>query len=97
MLLGEKVKVIRESEGLTRRQFSEVIGIPLSTIEKYEMGKFEPSGGALVKITNHPKFSKFTMWLMTGNIAPEIGQISPALSPDGLENTSLYQKGKRVG
>ncbi|CAB5532608.1 Helix-turn-helix [Providencia rettgeri] len=97
MLLSEKIKLIRLSESMTLRKFSEITGIALSTLEKYEMGKFEPSGGALVKITSHPQFSKYTMWLMTGNIAPEFGQISPALSPDGSENASKHQKNQMAG
>lgn len=45
-----------------------------------------------MKITSNPRFKKYTMWLMTGDVAPEIGQISPALSPDGLGSSSSPQK-----
>jgi hypothetical protein len=31
----------------------------------------------------NPRFAKYTLWLMTGNTAPEAGQIEPALSLDG--------------
>jgi hypothetical protein len=33
----------------------------------------------LLKITQHPRFAKYTLWLMTDKTAPEAGQIAPAL------------------
>ena len=97
MTLSEKIKAIRKAEGLSKSKFCELTGIPLSTLEKYDMGKFEPGGAALTKITQHPQLTKYTLWLMTGNEAPESGQISPALSPDGQESTSKNQSGRKVG
>ncbi|MFJ4457540.1 hypothetical protein ACIP1G_27155 [Pseudomonas sp. NPDC089392] len=32
---------------------------------------------ALIKISSHPRFKKYTLWLMTGDTAPEGGQVSP--------------------
>ncbi|CNI40708.1 helix-turn-helix domain-containing protein [Yersinia mollaretii] len=97
MTLCEKIKAIRSVEGLSKAKFCELTGIPLSTLEKYDMGKFEPGGTALIKITQHPQFTKYTLWLMTGTEAPESGQISPALSPDGQENISKNQSDRKVG
>jgi hypothetical protein len=31
-------------------------------------------------VINIQQFQKYTLWLMTGNTAPEAGQIAPALS-----------------
>lgn len=95
--LGEKVKAIRKVEQLSQVQFCEATGISISTVKKYETGLLEPGGGTLMKITKHPQFKKYTMWLMTGDVAPEIGQISPDLSPDGRESTSGNQKDQKVG
>ncbi|CNI36199.1 helix-turn-helix domain-containing protein [Yersinia rohdei] len=95
--LGEKVKAIRKAEQLSQVQFCETTGISISTVKKYETGLLEPGGGTLMKITTHPQFKKYTMWLMTGDVAPEIGQISPDLSPNGPESTSANQKGQKVG
>ncbi|CQJ09635.1 TPA: helix-turn-helix transcriptional regulator [Yersinia enterocolitica] len=95
--LGEKVKAIRKAEGLSQVQFCEATGISISTVKKYETGLLEPGGGTLMKITTHSQFKKYTMWLMTGDAAPEIGQVSPDLSPDGPESTSANQKGLKVG
>ncbi|QDL32692.1 helix-turn-helix domain-containing protein [Serratia liquefaciens] len=95
--LGDKVKAIRKSEGVSQSDFCELTGISISTVKKYETGVIEPGGATLMKITQHPRFKKYTMWLMTGDVAPEIGQISPALSPDGLESTSNLPKGQKAG
>ena len=38
MTIGEKIKNIRESKGLTQIQLSELSKIHVSTIRKYELG-----------------------------------------------------------
>lgn len=94
---GEKLKELRKAEGLTQGGFSELIGIGLSTIKNYETGQKEVGLAVIDKIIKHPQFTKYALWLMTGNTAPESGQISPALSPDGQENISKNQNGLKAG
>ncbi|CAK0669535.1 TPA: helix-turn-helix domain-containing protein [Escherichia coli] len=98
MFIGEKIRVIRESEGLTREEFCELIDVPIGTLRRYETGRIENVGGeALVKIVNHPRFFKYMNWLMTGKTNEAAGQISPTLSPDGPESTSPSQKVRKTG
>ncbi len=98
MSVGEKIRAIRESEGLTRDEFGAALDIPVGTLKRYETNRIGSIGGdVLMKITQHHQFRKYTMWLMTGDVAPEVGQISPALSPDGLDSTSNRQKGRKAG
>ncbi|HHQ6580428.1 helix-turn-helix transcriptional regulator [Serratia sp. 14-2641] len=98
MSVGEKIRAIRESEGLTRDEFGALLDIPIGTLKRYETNRIGSIGGeVLMKIAQHPRFTKYTMWLMTGGIAPEIGQISPDLSPDGPSNTSDHREGRKVG
>jgi transcriptional regulator with XRE-family HTH domain len=96
-ILSEKVKAIRKSEGVSQSEFCDITGISISTVKKYETGLIEPGGATLMKITSNPRFKKYTMWLMTGDVAPEVGQISPVLSPNGYPSSSSDQKGKKVG
>lgn len=77
MKLSEKIKALRLAEKLNQAKFCEVVGLSLSTLTKYETGRFEPGGNILVKLASHPRFEKYTMWLMTDKTAPEVGQISP--------------------
>lgn len=78
MELADKLKAIRQKEGLTQSQFCDATGISLSSYKKYELGlRLEISSIALMKITTHPRFTKYTLWLMTGHTALESGQISP--------------------
>lgn len=95
--LSEKVKAIREAEGLSQAKFCEIIGLSVNTLKKYESGKYEPGGDALTKITQHERFEKYTLWLMTGKTSAGIGQISPALSPDGQSETSKIQTNTKAG
>lgn len=72
-----KLKAIRKAERLTQREFCEILDFSHSTFRKYEAGIFEPGAPALLRIANHPRFKKYTLWLMTGDAAPAGGQISP--------------------
>ena len=78
MELFEKLKVIRQAEGMTQMQLCEATGINISTWKSYELQRRkEVSSLELLKITNHARFKKYTLWLMTGDVAPECGQVSP--------------------
>ncbi|HFO6410042.1 TPA: helix-turn-helix domain-containing protein [Escherichia coli] len=98
MLIGEKIRVIREFEDLTREEFCGLIDVPIGTLRRYETGRIENVGSdVLVKIVNHPRFFKYMNWLLTGKTNEAVGQISPALSPDGPESTSSSLKPRKTG
>ncbi|CDL86685.1 MULTISPECIES: helix-turn-helix domain-containing protein [Xenorhabdus] len=97
MNLGEKIKEIRKAEGLSQIKFCEIIDLSLSTLKKYETGLFEPGGTALTRITQHPQFKKYTLWLMTDTTAPEAGQVSPALARCGQEKGISSRSGQKIG
>ncbi|EOV0286657.1 helix-turn-helix domain-containing protein [Salmonella enterica] len=98
MIIGEKIRSIREAEGLTREEFSTLIDVPTGTLRRYETGRIENVGSdTLVKIVNHPRFFKYMNWLMTGKTNEAAGQISPSLSPDGQVNTSHSQTLRKTG
>ncbi|MCY1305190.1 hypothetical protein D9M68_690570 [compost metagenome] len=78
MTLAERLKLIRKREGLTQAAFCEAIGMSISTYKKYELGlRKEVSVLGLLKVTNHPRFMKYTLWLMTGASGLASRQISP--------------------
>lgn len=77
MEFAEKLKAIRSSERITQSEFCEMVGMSISTYKKYEASFFEMGYGALRKLLCHPRFTKYTLWLMTDQTAPECGQISP--------------------
>lgn len=96
--VGEKLRLIREAEGLTRDEFEQITGVPAGNTKRYETGRTKSIGSEfLMMITQHPRFTKYALWLMTDQIAPESGQISPALSPDGQNSITNPQSGKKVG
>ncbi|WP_182853246.1 helix-turn-helix domain-containing protein [Arsenophonus endosymbiont of Aleurodicus floccissimus] len=70
---GKKLKAVRLSEGMTQIEFSHVLGIGLGTIKNYGAGIRGVGLVILDRVTNHPKFSKYTLWLMTNSTAPEYG------------------------
>ncbi|WP_028681564.1 helix-turn-helix domain-containing protein [Pseudomonas chlororaphis] len=77
MDLASKLKAIRAKEGVTQSEFCELVGFSISTYKKYESSLFEMGFTALSKVVNHPRFTKYTLWLMIEQTAPESGQVSP--------------------
>ncbi|NAS19600.1 helix-turn-helix domain-containing protein [Clostridium butyricum] len=49
--IGEKLKRLREQQGLTQKQLAEKVGISVSNITKYEKGQLEPSIERLISLS----------------------------------------------
>lgn len=80
MELGLKLKEVRLTERLTQTEICEITGIYLNTWKGYEYGRSKSvSSVELLKITMHPRFKKYALWLVTDETAPECGQISPVI------------------
>lgn len=78
MNIGEKLRLIRTRERLTQAEMCEATGIKLETWKGYEYGRSKTAASSeLLKVTQHPQFTKYTLWLMTGQTIPEAGQVSP--------------------
>lgn len=84
--MGEKFRLIRKAEGMTRQEFADCVGLPYGTITNYEVRGKQVTEGALFKVTKHPRFKKYAYWLLTDETMPQAGQISPPLSLDGSCN-----------
>ncbi|HIF0154374.1 TPA: helix-turn-helix domain-containing protein [Klebsiella pneumoniae] len=95
--ISEKLKLIRESERINRRQFSDLTGIAYSTLSGYEAGTKSASLEPIMKIFQHPRFMKYTMWFMTDQISPESGQIAPALAHFGQDATTSQHSDQKTG
>ncbi|MGS1814101.1 helix-turn-helix domain-containing protein [Klebsiella oxytoca] len=93
----EKLKQIRNAEGMSQKAFAEITGINIGSIKNYESGKREVGLSVVDRVLGTRDFKKYTLWLMTGETQPESGQISPTLSPDGQESISSHQSGKKAG
>ncbi|MDF2414167.1 helix-turn-helix transcriptional regulator [Aeromonas sp. 1HA1] len=95
--IGQKIRLIRKSEMMTRQQFAEACGIPLGTLDHYEGGRTIPSMEVAQRILAFPKLTKYTLWLMTDQVAPEAGQIAPALAHFGQEATGYSASDQKTG
>ncbi|OUK73890.1 transcriptional regulator [Enterobacter hormaechei] len=94
---AEKLRTIRKAEGLTQKAFAELTGVALGTIKKYETGHQPARAEVLESVIEVPMFEKYTLWLMTDKTAPIAGQVSPALSPDGHDNTTSSHSTRKTG
>ncbi|EMH4534733.1 helix-turn-helix domain-containing protein [Morganella morganii] len=95
--LGEKIRMIREAENLNRKEMAELIGASYGTLNNYETKGVLVTETVLVKLTSHPRFEKYTLWLMTGKTNEAMGQISPTLSPDGADATPSDHSERKIG
>lgn len=67
--LQDKFKLLRKIEGLSQQAFCDLIGIPQSTFASVEKGRNKTIGvNILTKICDHPRFTKYTIWLMIDDI-----------------------------
>jgi len=71
------MKAIRNKEGLTQNEFCIIVGISISSWKKYEAAIIEMGLQPFLKVANHERFRKYALWLTTGEVAIEAGQISP--------------------
>ena len=75
--VGQKIRIIRESMGLSRPKFAELLGVPPTTLKNYELGYREVGGAFLVALARQEQLHKFTLWLLSDKVAHEVGQVSP--------------------
>lgn len=75
--INKKIRTLRDSLKLGRGEFAEKTDIPKKTIENLEQEKQKAYAWHIQAICN--VWPEYTLWLMTNQIAPEIGQISPEL------------------
>ncbi|MCU6243875.1 helix-turn-helix domain-containing protein [Enterobacter asburiae] len=94
---GKKLKAIRDAEGFTQSAFAELTGVNIGMIKNYESGRQGVGVTVIDRVLEAKDFKKYTLWLMTGETNEAAGQVSPALSLDGSENTSSHQSGSKAG
>lgn len=78
MSVVKRLRDIRIAEGLSQANFAKEVDINVDTLRQWEQGR-RPTmrTNELEKITSHPRFEKYALWLVTGKSAPEVGQIQP--------------------
>lgn len=70
---GEKLRLIRESERLNRREVSDLTGINYGNYSGYESGKVKMPFEAGAKLFKVSRFRKYRDWFMFDEISPEAG------------------------
>ncbi|WP_409309004.1 helix-turn-helix domain-containing protein [Pectobacterium sp. B1J-3] len=93
----EKLSLIRESERLNKKEMSQLIDIPYSSLANYEAGRMKMSFEAGAKLFKHPRFRKYRDWFMFDETNPEAGQIAPALAHIGQDETKSHQSDQKIG
>ncbi len=73
----EKLRLIREAEGLGRGDFSKITGVSKRTIESIENKGTDPRASYLSEVCS--VFPEYALWLMLNEINIEIGQVSPKI------------------
>ena len=66
MKLNEKLKLLRNTKGLTQKRMSELIGITKNAYQNYELNKQKPVYDIIQKLCQ--QFPQHALWLMTNDI-----------------------------
>jgi len=90
MKIGQKIKLIREHEGIKRSEFCQAIDMTVDSLKTYEVKERNIGFDNLSKIMSHPQLEKYSLWLITGKTAPAAGQIAP--DGQSLEVGSMIPK-----
>lgn len=94
---GEKLRLIRNSEQLTKRELTDMVDINYATYHGYESDKSKMTFESGTKLFKHPRFRKYRDWFMFDETDPEAGQIAPALAHNGPETTTSSRSEKKTG
>lgn len=62
--MNERIKLVRESNGLSLTKFADILGLTVAAVSYYESGKRVPSNSVLVAISK--EFHISYAWLKTG-------------------------------
>lgn len=73
--LADRIRAIREAEGLSRQAAAEMAGIPLRTLEGIEQKRRVPGGDIVEKVAM--TWPKYAYWLVTGEMLRESEQVKP--------------------
>ncbi|NQS84043.1 transcriptional regulator [Pantoea allii] len=85
MSLKRKFDSICNAEGINKMQFSNISGISLNILKQIDKDKSDPGWNIFLNIKNNPRLKKYSLWILINKTAPQVGQISPPLSPIGPE------------
>ncbi|MBD2811386.1 helix-turn-helix transcriptional regulator [Xenorhabdus sp. Vera] len=77
--VGEKLKLMRESERMSRAEASKEWELKGDALWRYENGKTIPNAEIITSIISHSRFEKYALWFVTGKTIPKGGQVAPAL------------------
>lgn len=89
---SEKLRLLRKSEGLTQQEFSDITGLGLSTIKKYETGQKIAGIASVERVINVDQYKKYTMWILLDEVSPASGQVAPQTT-----NAESDRNSKRIG
>ena len=76
--MKDRIKQIRKDANMNQTEFGEAIGVTFSALSKYEQGKVVPDKSVRLLICQ--KFHVSETWLETGEGAPYVEGLIPALS-----------------
>lgn len=89
MLIGEKLKEIRERSGMNKKEFAESIGFKYTTYNGYETGAREPDSDFLILISK--KFNVSIDWILGLQNEKDIKK-SYELKPSEFSYIEKYRK-----
>ncbi|MDQ7089042.1 MAG: helix-turn-helix transcriptional regulator [Methylococcales bacterium] len=82
LAINKRIRELRDHLNIGRGEFAEKTGISKNAIINLEQGKQKAYAWHCEAISK--VFPKYTYWITTGKVIPEVGQISPEIEEELL-------------
>lgn len=90
-MIGKRIKEIRNNNGLTQKEFAELLGVSESAVKKWELNKVDPTVAVLNTIADKFNLTVDYIIMRTDNPKPLIVEPDPIKKE--VERYEAYLRG----
>lgn len=94
MLVGERLRRLREERGLSRERLTSQLSLGANQIQRYESGQNDPSGEILAKLATFFEVSTDYLLGLTDQPAPQT--LSSSLTAKEVAAILAWRRGERI-
>jgi transcriptional regulator with XRE-family HTH domain len=95
--LRNKLKLLRQREGLSQKALADLTGISQGAIGDIESGRKKSlNGESLQKLCSHPRLNQYTLWLLTDDPSKISEPPANYLKADGAKLFRSLDKGSKA-
>jgi len=96
MTIGENIRYVRQSKGMTQKQLGKLAGIAEPTIRRYELGKLNPKRETIQKIANALGVNMLDLMGIGSQLDQYVYEINDVVVPDETSPLEKERKSREV-